>query len=98
MKKLELSPQNFRYDVLHLLYSVLPVIFIKFRIRNSLNKLDLLTPMDLDYVSVCQKKLTRNQKNQNNQVDDKVWLSKTKLCNGQNLPTISNDNSRYEDD
>ena len=54
--------------------------------------------MDLDYVSVCQKKLTRNQKKQNNQVDDKVWLSKTKLCNGQILPTISNDNSRYEDD
>ena len=54
--------------------------------------------MDLDYVSVCQKKLTRNQKKQNNQVDDKVWLSKTKLCNGQNLPTISNDNSRYEDE
>ena len=54
--------------------------------------------MDLDYVSVCQKKITMKPKKQNNQVDDKVWLSKTKLCNGQHLPTISNDNSRYEDE
>ena len=66
---------------------VLPVILIKFRIRirNSLNELDLLSPMDLDYVSVCQKN-TMKPKKQNNQVDDKVWLSKTKLCNNNICP------------
>jgi hypothetical protein len=47
---------------------------------------------------LCVKKNYHETKKQNNQVDDKVWLSKTKLCNGQHLPTISNDNSRYEEE
>ena len=58
---------------------------MKLWIRNSSNKLDLLTPQDFDYVSVCQKN-TMKPKKQNNQVDDKVWLSKTKLCNNNICP------------
>ena len=45
-----------------------------------------MTPQDFDYVSVCQKNYHETKKKQNNQVDDKVWLSKTKLCNNNICP------------
>ena len=35
MKKLELSPQNFRYNVLHMLYSGLTTLLTRWDIQNS---------------------------------------------------------------
>lgn len=43
-------------------------------------------PLKTSTMYLCVKKIPWNQKKQNNQVDDKVWLSKTKLCNNNICP------------